>query len=297
MDRGILVLSNDPELAVFLRDWFPHAFILHHAQNANTTTPRFRKRFAKSVNIATACSDYAARWNEQYFNLAPHSITTIYNGADTDAYLPRQDWAADKPTINFVGKTDPIKGPDILLKAALILARRTTAFRIQIVGRKYYDRDAQDAYQTELAALAQQLTAAGIDVRFTGWIDRRHLPETLGQAHIHVVPSRWDEPSALTIYEGMSCGMATIGSRTGGTPEIIADSGFLFDRDNPHHLADLLEPLVRNRSLCRSFGEKARARALELSWAACWKKLKSLLPLTAPALAEPRPQLVAAAVS
>lgn len=280
MTDGIFVLSNDPELAVFLRQWFPNAFILHHAQNANTTTPRFRKAFASAVNVATACSDYAARWNECYFGLPANSITTIYNGADVDAYIPRQDWTAEKLTVNFVGKTDPIKGPDILLKAACILARRTKAFRIQIVGRKYYDRDDHDDYQVQLASLAQELTSLGVEVCFTGWIGRQQLPLTLGGAHIHVVPSRWDEPSALTIYEGMACGMATIGSRTGGTPEIVGDHGFLFERNNCEQLAGCMEQLICDRGLCRSYGQRARRRAEEFCWAACWQKLKSLLPLS-----------------
>jgi glycosyltransferase involved in cell wall biosynthesis len=280
MARGAFVLSNDPELAVFLREWFPDAFILHHAQNANTTTPRFRKAFASAVNVATACSDYAARWNENYFGFPANSIVTLYNGADVDAYVPRQDWAAEKLTVNFVGKTDPIKGPDILLKAACVLARRTKAFRIQIVGRKYYDRDDHDDYQAQLTSLAKELEGLGVEVRFTGWIGRNELPMTLGSAHIHVVPSRWDEPSALTIYEGMACGMATIGSRTGGTPEIIAEHGFLFERNDCAQLADCLERLVRDRGLCRDYGERARRRAEELSWETCWQKLKSLLPLS-----------------
>lgn len=286
MDRGHFVLSNDPELAVFLRQWFPDAFILHHAQNANTTTSRFRKRFATSVNVATACSDYAARWNEDYFGLPANSMTTLYNAANLDAYIPRQNWSVEKPLINFVGKTDPIKGPDILLKAACRLAKRTTAFRIQIVGRKFYDREAADDYQVLLQSLGQELAKAGVDVHFTGWVDRNDLPQVLGRAHIHVVPSRWDEPSALTIYEGMACGMATIGSRTGGTPEIIAANGLLFDRDNDEQLAQHLEHLLVNRDKCRGLGEKARRRAEELSWARTWKILKSLLPRDAAAAAE-----------
>lgn len=278
MERGCLVLSNDPELAVFMREWFPDAFILHHAQNANTTTPRFRRRFAASVDVATACSDYAARWNEDYFGLPANSITTLYNAANLEAFSPRQDWSVEKPLINFVGKTDPIKGPDILLKAACRLAKRTTAFRLQIVGRKFYDREAADDYQTLLKSLGDELAKAGVDVHFTGWVDRNNLPQVLGRAHIHVVPSRWDEPSALTIYEGMACGMATIGSRTGGTPEIISNSGLLFDRDNDQQLADHLEGLLLDRNECRALGEKARRRAEELSWTRTWKLLKSLLP-------------------
>ncbi len=277
-----LVLSNDMELAVWLREWLgPEAFILHHAQNCNESPAWFRERFRKSVNVATACSNFAARWNETYFGFEPGAMPTIYNGADTEHFLPRQDWS-QKPLINFVGKTDPIKGPDVLLKAALRLAETTKDFRVQIVGRKFYDRHEEDAYQAELKAMADRLEKMGVEVIFTGWVERAGLPAVLGRAHIHVVPSRWDEPSALTIYEGMACGMATLGSRTGGTPEIIGDAGFVFAREDDKHLAEMLEPLVRNREMCRKFGEKARKRVEGLTWRHTWEKVKALLPIERP---------------
>ena len=274
-----LVLSNDMELAVFLREWFPDAYILHHFQNANTSPDRFRRRFAKSVNVATACSDYAARWNENYFGFAAGSIQTIYNGANTEHFRPMQDWNNGKPLINFVGKTDPIKGPDILLKAAIKLSQKTSDFKIQIVGRKYYDREEVDQYQSELKEMAQTLSARGVEVHFTGWVDRANLPQVLGRAHIHVVPSRWDEPSALTIYEGMAAGMAVVGSRTGGTPEIIGDAGLLFARDDSNELAVQLEKLVSDASLRKLYGQKARQRAQSLTWEHAWRQLSALLPL------------------
>jgi len=270
-----LVLSNDMELAVWLREWFPGAFILHHAQNCNESPAYFRDRFKRSVNVVTACSNFAARWNEQYFGYEKGAIRTIYNGADTERFIPNQDWS-QKPLINFVGKTDPIKGPDILLKAAVKLAKTRSDFGLQIVGRRFYDREQEDDYQKELRGLADQLTRCGVDVIFTGWIERQRLPEVLGKAHIHVVPSRWDEPSALTIYEGMSCGMATVGSRTGGTPEIIADAGMLFDRDDVDALADHLEKLISDRALRQHMGQRARQRAEQFSWKRCWHEIRSL---------------------
>ena len=66
-ERLPMVLNNDPEMAVFLRRTFPDAFILHHFQNANPCNDKFRAEFAAAVNVATAVSEYCARWNEDYF--------------------------------------------------------------------------------------------------------------------------------------------------------------------------------------------------------------------------------------
>jgi glycosyltransferase involved in cell wall biosynthesis len=160
------------------------------------------------------------------------------------------------------------------------LARRTKNFAVQIVGRRFYDRELVDDYGLELARLGSALEKEGVPCRFPGWMDRSSLPDVLGAAHIGVIPSRWDEPSALTIYEAMASGLATIGSRTGGTPEIIGDAGFLFDRDDDAGLADLLEPLIKDPTLRAEYGRRARARAEQFSWTSRWRQVRELVTET-----------------
>ena len=56
--------------------------------------------------------------------------------------------------------------------------------------------------------------------------------------------------------------MAVIGSRTGGTPEVIGDAGTLFDREDAVGLAAVLEPLVRNRVLRAELSRAGQRTAL-----------------------------------
>jgi glycosyltransferase involved in cell wall biosynthesis len=275
-----MVLSNDPELAVWLRERFPKAFIFHQAQNTNASPNRFRCRFGASVNVAAACSNFAARWNEQYFGLGSGVIHTLYNGVDVDAFRPAESASCTRPVVNFVGKTDPIKGPDLLLMAAKVLRLRTREFSVQIVGRKFYDREHEDSYQRELRRLGSELVASGIEVDFKGWASRSALPAVLTRAHIHVTPSRWEEPFGMTTLEAMACGLATIGSRTGGTPEVIGEGGLLFEREDVAGLADRLEQFVLDGERRLQYAKRARERAAEFSWAKVWKRLKTLIGLT-----------------
>lgn len=280
--RWPMVLHNDMELAVSLRRRFPQARIFHLSHNANGTTERFRRRFGQAVDVAMAVSDYCSRWNEQFYRLPAGTVKTLYNGVDLEAFRPRQDQSTAMPIINFVGKLDRNKAPDVLLKAARRLAERTRSFSLQIVGRQFYDREEVDDYTRDLHRLAAGVQAAGVECRFTGWMDRTRVPGLLGAAHISVIPSRWDEPSALTIYEAMASGMAVVGSNTGGTPEVIGDAGFLFDRDDDAGLAGVLERLVCDAALRAEYGRRARARAERFSWAATWGRLKELITRALP---------------
>jgi glycosyltransferase involved in cell wall biosynthesis len=271
-----MVLQNDPELAVFLRQNFPDAFILHLFQNSNPCSDKFRAEFARSVNVAVAVSEYCARWNADYFG---GDVGVFYNSVDTNRFSPALRFPPGPPVINFVGRTDRQKAPDLLLRAAKLLSEKTKDFQLQILGSRFYGWSEPDPYQLELEALAQDLDRSGITVNRPGFIGRHALPDELRKAHIHVVPSRWDDPCPLVTLEGMACGLATVASRTGGTPELVGDAGFLFERDSVEELAGHLYELVMDADLRASMGQKARERAECFTWDIAWQKLKRLIGL------------------
>jgi glycosyltransferase involved in cell wall biosynthesis len=103
------------------------------------------------------------------------------------------------------------------------------------------------------------------------------LPAEIAKAHIHVVPSRWDEPFGLTTLEGMASGLATVASATGGTPEVVGDAGLMFDRESVEQLADRLWELVENPDHRREVAARCRRRAEEFTWARTWQRLSGLL--------------------
>jgi glycosyltransferase involved in cell wall biosynthesis len=271
LDKFPLIFHNDPEMAVLFHEKFPAARIIHHFHNQHTCKTRMRRLFGQARIKVTAVSDFTARWVESFYGLPEHGVTTIYNGVDTAAFHPAAQEAPGLPTLNFVGRTGIEKAPDLLLKAALSLARRRTDFDVQIVGGNHWGYSLPDAYQQELQALAAQLEALGVKVHFTGFVSRRDMPEVIRRAHVHVVPSRWDEPFGLTTVEGMASGLAVVASRTGGSPEVVGEAGLFFERDNAEELAARLEELLDDPALRRELAGKARERATRFTWKATWE--------------------------
>lgn len=270
-----LLLNNDIELAVFLRRKFPKATILHQAHNRNPCHEKFRKQFKQSVNVATAVSNDCGRWNKEYYGL--DKIQTLYAGVDIDQYYPAAALPDGPPVINFVGRTDHSKGTDLLLLAAKQLSRKTRDFRLQILGSNHYGYSVHDDFQQMLVDLSEELEAAGVSVRRPGFVDRYALPGELRKAQINVVPSRWDEPFGLVTPEGMATGLATVASRTGGTPEIIGEAGLLFERGDADGLAAHLERLVCDARLRQDLGRQARERVQEFTWDRAWARLRPLV--------------------
>ena len=161
----------------------------------------------------------------------------------------------------------------------MLSEQNVPAFAVQIVGANHWEGNRIDSYQQSLLAQVEQLRARGIEVRQTGHVNRAEVPKQFQRAHIHVVPSRWDEPFGLTTVEGMASGLATVASKTGGSPEIIADAGFLFERDNALDLADKLRPLLESSELRQDYGRRARQRSLDFSWQNTWCGLKKAAQL------------------
>lgn len=269
-----MLLMNDPEMLVLLRDKFPRAFLIHWFQNQLECKTRFRERFNGAANIVFAVSDFTARWVERYYNLSKQSVQTLHNGVNIEQFHPADSQPETLPVINFVGRTGIEKAPDLLLEAALRLSEQTTNFSVQMIGSNHWGRLEMDDFQRKLKALAEKLEARGITVRRPGHIGRAALPDELRKAHIHVVPSRWDEPCALAILEGMATGLAVVASRTGGTPELVGEAGLLFERDSVKELAAHLGRLVSDHALRAEFGRKARERSAQFTWGKTWRQIR-----------------------
>jgi len=277
LEHGPFVLHNDPEMAVHMRRCFPKSVIVHLFHNANPCSETYRRQFPGAVTVAAGVSDFICRWQENYFGIPAGTTKTIYNGVDLQQFTPSEKTPDGPPVISFLGRTDASKAPDLLLRAARKLARKTKDFSVQILGARFYWGSEPDDYQRLLDQLSSELEHDGISVRRPGVISRSAVPGELRKAQIHVVPSRWDEPFGLATVEGMASGLAVVASRTGGTAEVVGDAGFLFERESEDELAGHLATLLEDKKLRGEYGRLARARAEKFTWDETWSVIRDAI--------------------
>jgi len=96
----------------------------------------------------------------------------------------------------------------------------------------------------ERRALEEQ--ARGLDVAFVGVKRGRDLAEILNAHRVLVVPSRWEEPFGVVALEAMACGCVPIVVKAGGLPEAVGEVGAVFEKEDAHALADLLQTYGRD---------------------------------------------------
>lgn len=160
--------------------------------------------------------------------LFPHATKHVVYNAYSPARLD-DERSSDSLTIGFIGRIAETKGIAVLLEAFRLASNARPGMRLLIAG------DGDPGY---LADLREKAT--GLDVEFCGKVEPADFYSRIDWC---VVPSLWHEPLARVIFEALAHGVPVIGSRTGGTPEVVTEgrNGHLYEPFDTKALAGLLE--------------------------------------------------------
>ena len=111
-------------------------------------------------------------------------------------------------------------------------------------------------------ALAQRCFTSDL-MEFPGWLTQEAFAGELREACCLVHPS-YCENSPMVIAEAMASGTPAVACGVGGVPDLIEDgvNGFLVPPGDVDLLAQRVRTLVLNPELARTFGERAREKAL-----------------------------------
>ncbi|MCW3030878.1 MAG: glycosyl transferase, group 1 [Solirubrobacterales bacterium] len=162
----------------------------------------------------------------------------------------------DVPIVGIVGRLQPWKGQDRLLRAQALLAERGHRLHLVIVGGDSYGLS--PGYAASLPALIAEL-GLGDDVTLVGEVaDAMPLIERMDV----LVNASDPEPFGIVLVEGMAAGVALLAVDAGGPRDIVENgrTGVLARSGAPADLAVALEPLLTSPTLRRSLGAAGRER-------------------------------------
>lgn len=275
---GVIFVHNAPAAVDLLRRHAPDATICLYCHNDlfRTYARREVRAVVRAADRVIAVSEFLANVIRRQLGADDPKIVTVHNGVDTDRFQPADPPPRnDPPVILFLGRLQPIKGPDILLRAANILRQRGQRFRIRFVGSVLgsFGRDPATEYERDLLRLAEPL---GDDVEFVGFTDRHGVVAQYQGADIFCAPSNWDEPFGLTVVEALACGLPVVAARRGGIPEAGGDAALYFEPPDAEALAGHVANLINDEAEQRKVATRGRERAVALSWRSQYQRLRGL---------------------
>lgn len=238
--------------------------------------PRIRlvgeDRVAAQADRLIASTEDEARQLRQLYDATDEQVVTVPPGVDLELFRLASASAArtrlgvppDAVVLLFVGRIQPLKAPDVLLRSVPLLLERAPELRrrlrvLVVGGPSGSGRDRPEALQK----LAASLGIADL-VRFEPPAPPERLADFYSAADLTVVPSH-SESFGLVALESQACGTPVVAAAVGGLPTAVADgvSGVLVGSHDP---ADFAAAVSRALALRPQLSAGARTHAERFSW-------------------------------
>jgi len=205
-------------------------------------------------------------------------IAVVPCGVDLGVFYPQPQQEArrilglppDRRVVLFVGRIEPLKGIDILLRALALVAAGTAEqddLSLIVVGGAPGAGAVE--VQRELARLDRLRAELGIEhlVTFQGAQNQDTLVYYYAAADVVVVPSHY-ESFGMVALEAMACGTPVIASKVGGLAFSVQDgqTGFLVPDRDVDALAARLRQVLADDDMRRCLGRQAAEWARGYGW-------------------------------
>lgn len=171
-----------------------------------------------------------------------------------------QKLALRRPYVLHVGSHSPHKNIDTLIEAWLQLDRTSSGdlepFELVLAGATDVDGG---------GPARAMCPGSERGVRYLGPVEEADLPALYSGAELLVFPSRI-EGFGFPVVEAMACGTAVVCSRDPALSEVVGDTAWKIDPDEPRAMAAVIQRALGNQQQRRELAERGRARVCHLSW-------------------------------
>ncbi len=217
-----------------------------------------------------------ARQLIELYGADPTRVATIAPGVDLERFRPGDRGAAlravglreDAVLLLFVGRLQPLKAPDLLIRAAAELVGHDPALRERLVVAVVGGPSGTDVQDPEhLTKLAASLGVGDVVV-CTPPVEQDRLVDWYRAATAVVVPS-YSESFGLVALEAQACGTPVVAASVGGLRTAVADdvSGLLVEGHRPGDYALALHRLIRDPGERERLAKGALDHASHFGWA------------------------------
>jgi D-inositol-3-phosphate glycosyltransferase len=233
------------------------------------------EQVVQAADLLVANTDLEAKQLINLYDADPSRVEVIHPGVDLDVFRPMDraearralDLPADAVVLMFAGRIQPLKAPDVLLRAVSVLLDQDPSLRSRLVVPVVGGPSGSGLEHPEsLAQLSADLGLDGV-VRFVPPVAQDDLARWCAASTAVAVPS-YNESFGLVAAEAQATGTPVVAAAVGGLTTVVADgrSGLLVDGHEPRDWAAALRRLIDDPALAARLGQGALEHAREFSW-------------------------------
>ena len=211
------------------------------------------------------------------YDADPARVATVPPGVDLAGFRPgsmrrarrRLGLPQDAVVLLFAGRIQPLKGPDVLLRAAARMVADDPALRRRLVVAVVGGASGGELGEPDrLWHLAAGLGIGDL-VRFAPPVAQDLLAEWYRAATVAVVPSH-SESFGLVAVEAQACGTPVVAAAVGGLRTAVDDgvSGVLVDGHDPARYAHVLGAVAHDAKRRDELAAGAVRHAERFGWSA-----------------------------
>ncbi len=216
----------------------------------------------------------------EYYDAVPEAIEVVPPGVDLEVFHPgdreqaraRLGLPRDAVVLLFVGRIQPLKAPDVLVRAAAELLTRMPQLRERLVVAVLGGASGRgQAAPDELQRLGEELGLADV-LHLSPPTTRAGLADWYRAADVVTVPS-YSESFGLVAVEAQACGAVVLAADVGGLPTAVGTAGVLVRGHDPRVWAEEIAAVLQDPEHARDLGARARVHAETFGWNATVDRL------------------------
>lgn len=240
-------------------------------------------RHADKIIAATQAELAQLQW---LYEVKTDNVVIIPPGVDIGRFypIPKED-ARDYIHIDlcprmvlFVGRIEPLKGLDTLIRA-IAMMKKSGTLSLHEICLVVIGGDAsisEENMSHEMARLHEIRKQYGLEdiVTFLGNRGQDTLPYYYSAADVVVMPSHY-ESFGMVALEAMACGTPVVASQVGGLAYLIQDgiTGYHVRDQHPEELASRLSEIIANDNVHRNLSRNAVDYAGQYAWKVISKRI------------------------
>lgn len=232
------------------------------------------ERIARSADRIVVLTCGEARLLHRSFGLSGRSLDVVPAGVDLELFRPDGPAAAPaasgRPLLLFVGRLQPLKGPDVAIETLAAVRRSLPDAELLVVGGTS-GNGAGRSDPERLRSLAAELGVADA-VHLLPARPQGELAALYRAADLVLAPSR-SETFGLVALEAQASGTPVVAADVDGLAATVGDGGVLVRGHDPEDHAAAVTTLVRDRQRYAAMRDAGLRHGARSSWDATVDRL------------------------